>query len=302
MTAISRYRLTGILAATLLLGFALPASASTPLFQPLHSPATGQRHPGKFVWADLFTTDPVAATKFYSGLLGWTANVIDQKGKSYTVFSNGRHPVAGLAPRTRATNKENSSQWIAYIAVSDINASLALVKPAGGEVRARARDFPDRGIQAIVTDSEGSPIGLLQSSSGDSLDDEPDPGEWNWFVLYAKDPKSAAAFYGRIFGYTVAPDTRTVRKNDWLLTSGELPRGSVAPLPAREDADPGWLGVVRVASIDETLARVPGLGGEVLVAPRTAAYGSRFAIIADSTGGTIGLVEYVDNANPATRP
>ena len=26
------------------------------------------------------------------------------------------------------------------------------------------------------------------------------------------------------------------------------------------------------------------------------------AIIADSTGGTVGLVEYVDNANPANRP
>ena len=302
MSPKSLFRLTGALAATLLLGLALPVSASTPVFQPLNSPATGERHPGKFVWADLFTTDPAAATKFYTGLFGWTSNVIEQKGKSYTVFSNGRFPVAGLAPRSRATNKENSAQWIAYIAVPDLKAALDRVAPAGGEVRARARDFPNRGAQAIITDSEGSPVGLLQSSSGDSRDDEPDPGEWNWFVLYAKDPQPAAAFYGRVFGYTVAPDTRTERKNDWLLTSGDLPRGGVAPLPRREDADPGWLGVVRVASIEETLARVPGLGGEVLVAPRTAAYGSRFAIIADSTGGAIGLVEYVDNANPATRP
>jgi hypothetical protein len=39
-----------------------------------------------------------------------------------------------------------------------------------------------------------------------------------------------------------------------------------------------------------------------LLAPRPAAFESRFAIIADSTGGTVGLVEYVDNANPANRP
>ena len=63
--------------------------------KPLHSPATGEQHPGKFVWADLFTTDPVAATKFYTGLFGWTANVIDQEGRAYTVFSNGSRPVAG---------------------------------------------------------------------------------------------------------------------------------------------------------------------------------------------------------------
>ena len=98
------------------------------------------------------------------------------------------------------------------------------------------------------------------------------------------------------------PDDRTERKNDYLLSAGDELRGGIAPLPDREDAKPGWLGVVRVASIDEAIIRVNKLGGEVLVAPRAAAYESRFAIIADSTGGTLGLVEYVDNANPATRP
>ena len=76
----------------------------------------------------------------------------------------------------------------------------------------------------------------------------------------------------------------------------------MAPLPDRADAKPGWIGVVRVANIDETLARAVKLGGEILVAPRTPAFESRFAIIADSTGGAVGLVEYVDNANPANRP
>ena len=55
-------------------------------------------------------------------------------------------------------------------------------------------------------------------------------------------------------------------------------------------------------ALDETLARVTALGGEILVAARPAAYESRFAIIADPTGGALGLVEYVENANPATRP
>jgi predicted enzyme related to lactoylglutathione lyase len=54
-----------------------------------------------------------------------------------------------------------------------------------------------------------------------------------------------------------------------------------------------------VADLDKTLARVPGLGGEVLVAPHSVEFGSRFAIILDSTGGTLGLVEYIDSANPA---
>ena len=54
-----------------------------------------------------------------------------------------------------------------------------------------------------------------------------------------------------------------------------------------------------MADLDLTLAKVPGLGGEVLVAPHSAEFGSRFAIILDSTGGTVGLVQYLDNANLA---
>lgn len=297
----SLYRLAGALAVTTLLGLGQPASASTPTFQPLHRPATGERHPGKFVWADLFTTDPVAATKFYTGLFGWTANVIDQKGRAYTVFSNGSRPVAGLAPR-RTANLQRSSRWISYIAVKDLHDTLALVVPAGGLVRAPARDFPDRGSQAIIADPEGSPVGLLQSSSGDSADGEAQPGDWNWFQLYGKTPKATATFYAGVFKYAVTPDTRTERKGDFLLTTDDLPRGGVAPLPEREDAQAGWIGVVRVEHMDETLARVNALGGEVLLAPRAAAYESRFAIIADSTGGTIGLVEYVDSATLPSSP
>jgi len=297
----SIYRLATLLAVATLLSIGLPVSALAEPFQPLNSPATREHRPGKFVWADLFTTNPVAATKFYSGLFGWTANTITKNGKSYTVFSNGSRPVAGLAPRP-PSNTPRPSRWISYIAVTDIASTLKLVTGAGGQVRADAREFPSRGTQAIIADSEGSTVGLIQSSSGDSADDEPLPGDWNWFELFVKQPAGTAAFYKQVISYELAPDQRTERKNDFVLSSGGLARAGVAPLPDRADAKPGWLGVVRVQNLDESLARVIKLGGEVLVAPRAAAYESRFAIIADSTGGTIGLVEYVDNANPANRP
>jgi hypothetical protein len=298
----SVYRLAAFIAATTTLGIGLaPSVRAAAPFQPLNSPATTEHRPGKFVWADLFTTDPVAAAKFYTGLFGWTTNLITQNDRTYTVFSNGSRPVAGLVTRPPSSTKR-PSRWIGYIAVTDIASTVKLVTKTGGQVRAEPRDFPDRGAQAIIADNEGSTIGLLQSSSGDSADGEPKPGDWNWFELFVKQPQVVAAFYRQVVAYDVAPDLRTERKNDFLLSSGGLARAGVAPLPDREDAKPGWLGVVRVASIDEAVARAVKLGGEVLVAPRAAAYESRFAIIADSTGGTVGLVEYVNNANPANRP
>jgi hypothetical protein len=293
-------RLAPILAAAAMLAVACPPSAEAAKFPPLNSPATTEHLPGKLVWADLITTNPEAATAFYCGLLGWTAAPLEQKGKGYTVFSNNGTPVAGLAPRT-ARGGSHPSRWIGFYAVTDIGATLALVTKYGGTVRAGSRNFPDRGYQAIVTDKDTVPIGILQSSSGDSPDGEPAPGDWNWFELYVKSPKDTAEFYHAAIGFDFAPDTNTDRKSDLVLSSEGRARGGVAPLSG-EDPKPSWLGVIRVADLDATLAKVAGLGGEVLLAPHPVEFGSRFAIILDSTGGTVGLVQYADNANPANTP
>jgi predicted enzyme related to lactoylglutathione lyase len=301
MHTISVYRLASVLAVTTLLGIGFPASARAAIFPPLNDPATNEAHSGKFVWAELFTADSAAATKFYSGVFGWTAVTLDQHGVTYTVFSNGNHPVAGLRQRSVPV-ATRAARWINYIAVTDIALALSRVTKASGEVRAPAREFPQIGSQAIITDNEGSPVGLLQSSSGDSADTEPAPGDWNWFHLFVKNPTAAADFYRQVFSYDVAPDTRTEKKNELLLSSGTFNRGGISALPDREDAKPGWLGVIRVTNLDETLARVPALSGEVVVAPHDATLGSRFAVIADPTGGTVGVVEYVNNTNPVNRP
>src|SRR5579862_9023440 len=110
-----------------LIGFA--ASARAAKFPPLNDPATKETHPGKFVWAELFTNDSVAATKFYSGVFGWTAVTLDQHGVAYTVFSNGNHPVAGLRQRSSSATP-HASRWINYIAVTDLGSALSRVTKA----------------------------------------------------------------------------------------------------------------------------------------------------------------------------
>lgn len=300
MHKISRFRIPAVLAAlSLTAGLSTPARADK--FPALNTPPSVEHIPGKLVWVDLFTTDPDAASKFYCGLLGWTATSMDQKGKGYVIFSNNGHPVAGLAPRS-VKGPGHPSRWIGYYAVTDMGSTLALVTKDGGVIHVQSRNFPDRGYQAIVGDRDSIPIGLLQSSSGDAVDAEPRPGDWNWFELYVKDPRATSDFYHDALGMDVAPETNSDRKSDYVLSSAKQARGGIAPMPSGDDVKPSWLGVVRVASLDDTLAKVPGLGGEVLVAPHSVEFGSRFAIILDPTGGTIGLVQYMDNSNPANSP
>jgi predicted enzyme related to lactoylglutathione lyase len=294
-------RITAILAGavTLSLGFAAPLKADP--FPPLNTPGTGLHNPGKLVWADLFTSNPEAAQNFYCGLLGWTATNIDQKGKNYVIFSDNGTPVAGLSPHSPG-KEGHPSKWIGYIAVTDIDASAALVEKNGGVVHAHPKKFPDRGRQAIITDGEGVALGLLESSSGDPADVDTLAGQWNWFELYAKDPTASSNFFHAALGYDVAPETNTTRKSEYVLSSSGNSRAGIAPLPEGDDVSASWLGVIRVDDIDKTLAKVSGLGGEVLVAPHAVENGSRFAIVGDPTGAAVGLVQYSDEANPSKNP
>jgi uncharacterized protein len=285
--------------ALLALGSASPVRAGD--FPPINSPETRFHSGGKLIWADLFTAKPAEATKFYSDLFGWTTTVVHQKGNAYTIFFNNGVPVAGLSPHS-AGKESHPSKWIGYLSVFDIEATTALVEKNGGVVHAKPKNFPDRGFQSIVTDGEGIAIGLLQSSSGDPADMDTANGSWNWFELYSKDPVVSSNFFRGVFNYDVAPEQKSGRKGEFVLSSGGSARGGIAPLPEGDDVTATWLGIIRVADIDQTLAKVAGLGGEVVVSPRAVEFGSRFAIITDPTGGTIGLVQYQDDANPAKTP
>ena len=294
-------KLAAVLAGATMLGVAIPTTLRADSFPPLNDPATNVQIPGKFIWADLFTNQPDTAAAFYCGLFGWTAAPVEQHDKSYIILSNDSHPVAGVVQRSASSTK-TEGVWVGYISVKRAKATLKLVEPAGGELHAPAHKFPKRGIEAIFTDSEGSVVGILQSSSGDALDHEPARGNWNWFELFSLKSKAAADFYVQVLGYEVNPDTRSEKMGHFLLSSSGHARAGIAPLPASPDSRSGWLGCVRVDDIDDVVAKAVTLGGTVVVQPRPAALGSRFAVVTDPTGGAVGLVQYVDNANPANRP
>ena len=52
-------------------------------------------------WFETLTTDVDRATEFYSGLFGWTPEVMPMPGAAYTTFKLGDRHVAGMMPITR---------------------------------------------------------------------------------------------------------------------------------------------------------------------------------------------------------
>jgi len=302
MRHVTPHRLAALVAA--LSAFALPVVYGQAPSEATDLPALNQQMstnhlPGKFVWADLFTHDPAGEAKFYSALFGWTPRSIQRNGRTHIIMSNGGQPIASIVER-KASSSNNLANWIPFIAVSDTAAALAAANEAGGKTLAPARDFPRLGQRAIIGDPEGTPIGLIQSSSGDPADYPSKDGDWAWFELYSKNPKAAGDFYGRVFHYDVIADSRLQKEGHLVLATGQSRRAGIQSLDNTPGAQSDWVAVVQVADIDATIAHASTLGGQIVFQPSRPELASRFAIISDPDGGIIGLVQFVDDVNPAT--
>ena len=86
-------------------------------------------------WVDLQTTDQAAAKSFYASLFGWSYD--DRPMGPDAVYSmatlNG-DTVAAIAPMPPGLPDGIPPMWNTYIAVDDVDAAVARVQPAGGQV------------------------------------------------------------------------------------------------------------------------------------------------------------------------
>jgi predicted enzyme related to lactoylglutathione lyase len=119
----------------------------------------GPRAHGNFVWAELWTDDLDAAAAFYAKLLGYQRRSVDRPAGSYTVFSAGDAPQAGLVGTPDA---EVKPAWAPYIAVSDLAATVARVDDLGGEVVIAPADDFAGGNVALIADPTGAALFLAQ--------------------------------------------------------------------------------------------------------------------------------------------
>ena len=85
------------------------------------------------------------------------------KGGTYTLCkAGGRAIVAGIFEMKPGAGFDGMrDHWFAYIAVDDVDARVAGVGAAGGEVCRAPFDVPDVGRFAVVKDSAGAVIGWV---------------------------------------------------------------------------------------------------------------------------------------------
>jgi predicted enzyme related to lactoylglutathione lyase len=110
------------------------------------------------------------------------------------------------------------------------------------------------------------------------------PGGVSYLRIAAPDPARSAAFYNAVFGWKIRKDSTAFEDGTGHIIGHFMP-----DLPVAGEA--GVIPYVYVQDIDETLARVPGRGGEVTAKPY--AEGDLWvAMTRDPAGNAIGVWQH----------
>jgi uncharacterized protein len=269
------------------LGAAALGCAKNVSFPAVTPAPTGAQHLGKFVWRDLLTNNPEASARFYRELFGWQFEGVSGS-KGYSVILHNGRPIAGMLDLREHGRDTNRSQWVSYVSVPDVDSAAEAVRRLGGRIFLAPRDLKGRGRYAIVADRDEAPFALLRAAGGDPPDSLASVGEWLWTELWTHSADSAAAFYAQLLGYTRDTVPGPLGRPYSVLMRDGRPRAGILQYQAQQ-VRPNWLPYVRVDDVERLVAKVGGLGGRVIFAPRSDVRRGNVAIVADPSGAAITL-------------
>jgi len=248
--------------------------------------------PGRWVWAELFSDDSLAARKFYERVFAWQFERFGTGGDAYTLIRANGRPIGGIIHYPKRAEEQRSANWLGFISAADVHKAQKMAKDAGGRVLMEAREFAGRGEAALLADPDGAFFGVIHSDSGDPADIFPAENSWFWHELWAHNVDKMARFYQKIGGYTLRPAAKATDKTEVYLMAGGFPRAGIVPIKERRELPSTWLPYVRVKLLQETIARIKEAGGRVLAGPSPEFRQGRAAICADPQGAVFGIVQW----------
>ncbi len=247
---------------------------------------------GTFVWYELMTTDLVAAERFYTQVVGWSAADSGMPGMKYTLFSAGGHTIAGLMALPPEAC-EMPPCWTGYVGTDDVDAKAAEIAATGGSVMRPAEDIPGVGRFAVVADPHGATFCLFKGLMEPGEAPQPSmevPGAVGWNELCAGALDPAWGFYSSVFGWTKeqAIDMGPAGIYQLFAAHGR-PIGGMMTKPP-EMPLPAWQFYFNVDAIDAAVARIGAAGGKVVNGPMEVPGGSWIVNGVDPQGAMFALV------------
>ncbi len=272
-------------------------------------------------WIDTSQPDPAAAIDFYRGLFGWEFEDVMPPGAPGQYFIARLHggDVAAVGSMPKAGPPH--AVWNTYVWVDSADETAAKVKAAGGTVITPPFDVTDAGRMAVFADPDGAVFCVWQANQHRGAQVVNEPGTLNFNGLNTRDVDAAQAFYGDVFGWTIAGlpggfgTWRLAGYGDHLeelmpgtrerMAAVGAPEGfedTVATVATTADGQPAhWSVTFAVADADATANRASELGAQVLSPPSDAPW-VRMAVIQDPQGATFIASQFVPENKDLTPP
>lgn len=241
-------------------------------------------------WADLMTADPDKARSFYAGLFDWNFEIGGPESGGYSMARLGTNEICGLSGKPPGM-EQMPSVWTVYLAVDDVDATLAKIKEAGGSVTMGPMDVMGQGKMAVVADPTGGMFGLWQPLAFSGAKIVKEPGSLTYAELNTRDLPKARDFFVKVFGLT-AKKMEAPGMTYETLHAGDKTSFGILQMDANWPATvpPHWMSYFEVADTDATIAKLKQLGGHECVPAFDTPYG-RMAVVDDGLGGTFSVIE-----------
>jgi uncharacterized protein len=243
---------------------------------------------GEFCWADLSTTNPEAAKRFYGGLFGWQFEDMPAgPGMTYTMWKLKGHYVAAVY----ALEKERQSQgvpphWLPYINVRSVDDIAKKVAQGGGRVLLGPQDVMDAGRDAHIQDPTGGRVAVWQATKFIGAELINETGAICWNELATPSADVAGRFYRTTFDWAGEPVDMGPAGTYTIFKAGTIQVGGMMEM---KNVPPNWLTYFAVTDCDEAAKKAKDLGGEVLRAPDDIPNIGRFAVCRDGQGAAFAL-------------
>jgi uncharacterized protein len=227
---------------------------------------------------DLRTTDPDAARRFYSDVVGLDLGAGDSS--SLAVWPLHEQARARGAP----------PHWLGSLAVDDVETMLRRLLEAGSERLGPSIVAKDGTVSAHLRDPSGAVVAVRRSGRPSR------PGRVAWHQLHTRDAEAAWALYSELFGWRPtesfgsAPDL--VGGHRMFAWAGDgISVGSMANTASWSGVHPHWLYYFQVPDLDAALARAQASGGRPASRPVVLPNGERLVPCDDPQGAAFGLLE-----------
>jgi predicted enzyme related to lactoylglutathione lyase len=116
-------------------------------------------------------------------------------------------------------------------------------------------------------------------------------GAFSWFELTTSDPASARAFYGKLLDWQFQDMDMGPSGMYTVINVASQGVGGIAGMPPNaKGMPPAWGAYVTVKDVDKIVAKVAGLGGQVLMPPPDITAVGVGSAIRDPQAATLSLI------------